>query len=613
MLVVAIVACYANSLRAPFVFDDTKSIAENASIRRFWSWQIFSPPPTATVAGRPLVNATLALNHALDGENVRGYHALNVAIHAAAALILFGLLRRTAQRRGATHATWMAFLAALLWALHPLQTESVTYVVQRAESLMALCYLLTLYAFVRGFGGAAPETRWRVVSVVACALGMASKEVMVTAPLVVALFDRWFVAGSWREVVRRRGYYATLAATWLLLAALAWQAGDRAGTAGYAVGATVTGYFVSQCSALLHYLRLCVWPHPLVFDYGPYVAPSAAAATIGVAGLVAVVAFTLWLARHRQSLAFGTVVFLLILAPTSSVLPIVTEPVAEHRLYLPLAIVAAGASAWLFSLGGRRALVVGAALAAALGGQTVARNRVYATEHALWAATAAAAPDNPRAHYSLALTLADAGDAPGVEHHLQRALALRPDYVGARHAYATWLSRAARPEEAARQYEAILAIRPDDFAAHNNLGMIRFQSGQLADAAAHFTAALRLKPASAEAHNNLACVHYEQGDWATAQYHAEEAVRLEPNYPAAHYNLGNALARQRQSAAARACYERALALDPSYVEAHVNLAAVLEALGDPAGAVEHYRAALRLQPGQPFARQHLEALLAPQR
>jgi tetratricopeptide (TPR) repeat protein len=613
MLVAAILGCYANSLRGPFVFDDTKSITENSSIRRFWSWQIFSPPATATVAGRPLVNASLALNHAVDGENVRGYHALNVAIHAGAALTLFGLLRRTWQRREPPGATMMAFAATLLWAVHPLQTESVTYVVQRAESLMGLFYLLTLYAFVRSVDAERHGTKWQCASVLACALGMACKEVMVTAPLVTVLFDRWFVADTWCAVARRRGYYAALASTWVLLAALSWHAGDRAGTAGFSAGATVSGYALTQCGAILHYLRLSVWPHPLIFDYGPYVAPDALRAAIAVVGVTTLGGLTLWLARRRPSVAFGAAAFLLVLAPTSSVLPIVTEPIAEHRLYLPLAVIAAGAGAGFLSLGGRRGIALASALAMAFGWLTIERNRDYATEHALWASTVAAAPDNPRAHYSLALTLADAGDGAGVERHLQRALALRPDYVGARHAYATWLSGAARSADAARQYEAILGVQPDDFAAHNNLGMILFQSGNLTAAAAQFTAAGQLKPGSAEVHNNLACVHYELGHWPEAQREAEEAARLQPDYPAAHYNLGNALARQRRLADARRCYERALALDPNYVEAHVNLAAVLEPLGERTAAIEHYRAALRLQPGQAFSQQHLDALLAPQR
>ena len=176
-----------------------------------------------------MLNLSLALNYAVGGCDVLGYHLTNLAIHLAAALLLFGIVRRTAAtfpglRQGPTApATFIALAIALLWAVHPLQTESVTYIVQRAESLLGLFYLLTLYCFLRG---AASDRAifWYAGSVLACLLGMATKEVMVSAPLVVLLYDRTFLAGSVGEAWRRRwAYYLALAVTWLLLAWLVAQ------------------------------------------------------------------------------------------------------------------------------------------------------------------------------------------------------------------------------------------------------------------------------------------------------------------------------------------------------------------------------------------------------
>jgi protein O-mannosyl-transferase len=173
--------------------------------------------------GRPVVNLSLALNYALGGSNVWGYHALNLAIHIIlAGLTLFGVVRRTLLRpalreRFSPSAARLALVVAVLWTAHPLQTEAVTYVSQRCESLMGLFYLLTLYCFVRG----ADSQRcgwWFTLSVVACLLGMATKEVMVTAPLLVLLYDRTFVTGSFRKAwTRHRRLYLSLAGTWLLL------------------------------------------------------------------------------------------------------------------------------------------------------------------------------------------------------------------------------------------------------------------------------------------------------------------------------------------------------------------------------------------------------------
>ncbi|MCX6952485.1 MAG: hypothetical protein NTV51_10010 [Verrucomicrobia bacterium] len=176
-LVAVVVLAYANTLRAPFLFDDAGAVLDNPTIRRLGSLSIFRPPTDgSTTTGRPVVNVSFALNYALGGEDVLGYHAVNLAIHALAALTLFGLLRRTPPFATGAGAPWPAFFAALLWALHPLQTESVTCIAQRTESLCGLFYLLTLYGFVRAAGAPAPEepagalrrTPWLALSLVSC-------------------------------------------------------------------------------------------------------------------------------------------------------------------------------------------------------------------------------------------------------------------------------------------------------------------------------------------------------------------------------------------------------------------------------------------------------------
>ena len=230
---------YNNSLSGPFVFDDLPAIAENPSIRRLW------PPSEAlvprldgglTVSGRPLVNLSLAINYAWSGDKAWSYHLVNLLIHVSAGLALFGIARRTFSQPGLVGrfgdaALWLAFSVALIWLLHPLQTESVTYVVQRAESLMGLCYLLTIFCFVRSIESLR-SGYWLGLSLTACLLGMAAKEVMVSAPLMVFLYDRTFVAGSFGEAWRRRRvYYLGMGATWALLGWLAIGTTGRGGAA----------------------------------------------------------------------------------------------------------------------------------------------------------------------------------------------------------------------------------------------------------------------------------------------------------------------------------------------------------------------------------------------
>ena len=218
-LVLGSLAAYLGSYRGPFLYDDRGSVVDNPTIRQ-WS-TAFRPLATGwPVSGRPVLNASFAANYTLSGLGTQEYHATNWLIHVGAALLLFGLCRRIVLRVPslAASATGIAWVTALFWTLSPIQTESVTYISQRAESLMGLCYLGCLYAFIRAYGDEAASPAWAAVSVAACFVGVGCKEVMVTAPVVALVCDRVFVAGSWKAALAaRRGYYAALGCSWVLL------------------------------------------------------------------------------------------------------------------------------------------------------------------------------------------------------------------------------------------------------------------------------------------------------------------------------------------------------------------------------------------------------------
>ena len=250
LLALAAFAAYANSFKVPFLFDDESAVTKNASIKDLTAFGTMLVSQNLTTGGRPLVNLTLALNYAWSGDAVWSYHLVNLAIHLLAALTLFGVVRRTlrsaslADRWGAVSLP-LSFLIALLWTVHPLQTAAVTYISQRAESLMALFLLLTLYGFIRATTSASPA-RWHWLSVICCFCGMATKEVMVTAPVMVLLYDRVFCAPSFGSALgKRRWYYGALVSSWLLLAYLMGPTGNlRAPTAR--VGRTLLVGFTEE-------------------------------------------------------------------------------------------------------------------------------------------------------------------------------------------------------------------------------------------------------------------------------------------------------------------------------------------------------------------------------
>ncbi len=429
LIVAAVLLAYCNIFQAPFVLDDLPSIAGNPTIR---SWDTaLTPPVTSSTHGRPVLNLSFALNYIISAGRVWSYHLVNLLIHLANALLLYTIVRRTVAGRAtptdpgaaaeaSAPATYIAGSVALLWAVHPLVTSAVTYTVQRAESLAGLFLLVTLYSFMRFVSDdGRHRTFFGVLSIASCFLGMATKEVMVVAPVMVCLYDRTFVAGSFAAALRRRRYYLSLVACWVPLAILVLNTHGRGGTAGFGAGVSAWGYAVTQAPAIAHYIRLVFWPYPLIFYYGTYIV-SAPLRVIPQALLVFVLlAGTLWALRRRPKLGFLGAAFFLLLAPSSSVVPVITETVAEHRMYLALVPVIVLLVVGLYSRFPRAAPGVSLVLAGGLAVLTFSRNASYESALRLWTATVAADPGNPWAHNNRGVELdalpgADDGGRRGI-------------------------------------------------------------------------------------------------------------------------------------------------------------------------------------------------------
>jgi tetratricopeptide (TPR) repeat protein len=581
-LVLAALGAYHNIFSAPFVFDDIPAIVENASIRSLR--EALSPPTEkgTSAIGRPVYNLSLAANYALGGLDVRGYHAVNVLIHTLAGLTLFGLARLLLLRpklapRFGPDALPLAFAIALVWTVHPLQTESVTFTVQRTESLMGLFYLLTLYAFARGTESIRPAL-WYTLSIVACLLGVGTKEVAATAPLLVLLCDRAVFAGTFREAWRRRrGFYLSLAATWLPLAWLMAGTSNRGGTVGLGLGMSSWTYLITQCRAIVLYLRLSLWPHPLVMDYGSATASDLTEVFPQAVLLVALVAGTGLALWKKPMLGFLGAWFFFILAPSSSFVPLRTQTMAEHRMYLSLAAIVAITVSALWLLAGRRGLIAVYALAAGLVCVTVRRNEDYRSSIAIWTDTVEKCPGNARAHYSLGVALSAAGRVDEAIAHYKTALDLDPDYKE-HHKLALALAQTGHLTESLAHFEASLRLNPDFAEAHDNYGVALMRAHRPQDALSQYTEALRLDPDNAVAHYNFAnaLVALERVSEATSHY--REAVRLKPDYASAHGNLANALLLSDHPAEAITHYETALNLDPANANARTNLGLARAAL-----------------------------------
>jgi tetratricopeptide (TPR) repeat protein len=430
-VVLATVVAYAPAFRAPFLLDDNSAIAENASIRSFGS--ALNPPPNISVSGRPVVNATLALDYALNDalgvdqhHNPDGpsqtivYHVLNLLVHLCTGLLLFVFLsgalgEERVPDRWRNSAGVIAGWIAAIWLLHPIQSEAINYITQRTESLAALCYLATLVAAQRASRHSGTSALvWSLIATVGVLLGILSKETAITAPLAVMLYDRAFRLDSWRALTKRAPLYLAL---WIVCLGgyVAFAAGARGESAGLTTSVHWYEYLYTQCWAIAHYLRLVVWPAPLAVDYGYQLVTGMR----GVPGLVLLAAAgitCLWswtrVARYGP-LAFALSMFFLLLAPSSSVVPIITEVAAERRIYLALAAVLMIGALGLDSLRGRirvlddrsRVAIALTVVCVALAATTTARSFTYASADSLWRQTVRAVPENPRAHVQLGMTL----------------------------------------------------------------------------------------------------------------------------------------------------------------------------------------------------------------
>ncbi|MEW5981235.1 MAG: tetratricopeptide repeat protein [Acidobacteriota bacterium] len=525
---------YATSFDGVFVLDDVRAIARNPTIRTLWPLSAPLAPPTAsTVAGRPVANLSLAINYALappevrnvfetNGpgsrpgapdtaarlrRNARGYHAGNLLIHLAAALVLFGIVRRTLlSERLRSHfehsALWMAGAIALVWVTHPLTSAAVTYIVQRVESLMGLLFLLTLYCAIRASEGKRAQT-WTAAAIASCGLGMATKETMVSAPVVVAawmwLFTRVRRLGTARD---RRSHpavlFAGLAATWVILALLVL--GERRGPSLSLAAPTAWRYLLTQSDVVVHYLGQAFVPTSLVFLYDWPLAETLSYVWPQALVLSALVVVTAAGVIRRWPVAFLGVWFFLILAPSSSVLPIVTEVAAEHRMYLPLAavvaliVLSAVVAARRLNVGGRMGAVAALAatvvVVAAAAVETRARNEAYWSSETLWRDTVAKRPDFPRPRVLYGSVLLSAGKVAEAEAQLRVAVTLAPDDPMARLRLGAALAQQRKFDEAIPHVERAAANLPDDPGAYRMLGEIYAAQGQDALAVANLERAL---------------------------------------------------------------------------------------------------------------------------
>jgi tetratricopeptide (TPR) repeat protein len=569
LIVAATLLAYLPALQAGFIWDDDQYVTGNPTLRTLAGLGRIWVEPGATPQYYPLTFTTFWIEHALFGLAPAGYHLTNVLLHAANALLVWRLLDRLAVPG--------AWLAAALFAVHPVHVESVAWITERKNVLSGACYLGALLAYLpiaRLAPGTASAGRY-AAALALFAASLLAKTVTCTLPVVVLLLV-WWKRGRIRsaDVLPLLPFFAVGAT---LAGVTVWMERHHVGAAGQEWALTPAERLLIAGRAVWFYLAKLVWPWPLTFVYQRWQLDTASAwqwlfplATLGA--LVA-------LAALRRRIGPGPLVAALFfgvsLAPALGfvdVYPMRYTFVADHYQYLaslgPLALAAAGLARLRPPTAPALGLVIGVLAALGFAGRSWGQAHVYHDAGTLWRDTLAKDPTSLIGHVNLGSQL--------------------------------------------EQYRAVLAIAPDDADAHNDLGSALVARGRADEGMAELLAAVRGDPTHAAARNNLGNLLASRGrlDEAIEQY--RQAVRLRPGYPDAHSNLANALVLTGHADEGLVEYAEALRLDPDYVDAHYNYATVLESRGAVAAAETQYREVLRLRPGSADAHLALGRLLAAQ-
>jgi Flp pilus assembly protein TadD len=614
---------YADTLAAPFVYDDRPNIEGNRSIRiRGFGAAELQRAGFDSATLRPVSNLSFALNYYFSEYDPAAYRAVNIAIHGANGVLVYllalKLLTLAARNRGRGRfpppdPRAAALLAALIFIAHPIQIQSVTYVVQRMNSLATLFYLLSILLFLGGRTALAPRRRAAVWGgcLGAWLLALGSKEIAATLPFALILIEWTFFRDPPPIAARRDGAYLGAAA---LTASLVGWVYLRTSAGSYAdFDFTVGERLLTQLRVVSFYASLLVFPLPsrlsLIHDFPVSRSLLDPVTTLlSLIFLAALLGAAIARARRERVLSFCVVWFFLHLLIESTVVPL--HMAFEHRLYLPLFGFSLAASCLL--LGSMRrhravAAVVTALLLCGLAAATLVGNRVWQSRVALWSDVVHKNPHDSRAHYNLGTALVSERRFEQAGDQFIEALRIDPDYGPAHNGLGMTREGQLRLEEAIDHYERALragdltsnvqGIVPDEVTVRTNLAFALERLGRSAEAARHFERALARYPESARAHHGMGLVLAGQGHLDEAYTHFAEAVRLEPADANARNDLAVALTRLERLEDAKAQYREVLRSRPADVRAHIGLGLAPAQQGRFEPALAHFEAALRSDPG----------------
>jgi len=609
-LIALVFVVFGQTVRFGFVYDDGLYVTGNPLVQQglTLSGVIQSFAYEETDYWHPLTWITHMLDYQFYGPAPGGHHLTNVLIHAATVVALFLVLFSL------TGAMWRCAFVAAAWGIHPLRVESVAWISERKDVLSALFFVLAVGAYVRWVRQPSTSRYW--ILVLAYALGLMSKNMLVTFPCVLLLLDYWPL----RRLAERSAFSSLVKEKAPLFVLSVLSSGSTflyshisGAVQGVPLGERIENALVCYCI----YLRQSLWPARLAANYPLPVHGYGVGLALGSLAALGVLTFVAFQLRDKRPyLLVGWLWFVGMLVPVIGLVQVAYYAHADRYTYLPqigLWVAAVWVAGDFVGKSGPRQLFAGSVGVIILGALAVAaweQASYWRDEFTMWTRVLAIDPNDPTAHSALGLDLAGMGKTDEAITQYREALRIKPDFSKAAYLLAKAFETQGRLDDAIAEYREAARIDSNHVEIHNNLAFALDRLGRRDEAIAEYRKVLEIEPNSAEACDNLGNALLRVGKISDAIASYREALRLQPGLAEAHSNLGNGLLTQGNIDNAIAEYQEALRLKPAYANAHYNLANALLRKGRGEEAIAELRQAVELEPGNATYENALAFLLA---
>lgn len=621
---------YSNTLDVPFFFDDICNIRDNPTIHisNLNLAEIAKAGIRSICPTRPLANISFALNHYFHQDKLLGYHLVNIIIHVLTGIFLYLFLKITLSlptvRSGYRNHSLIAFFAALIWMVHPIQTQSVTYIVQRMTSMASMFFLLSLLLYLKGRLAQKNQRGWPwfVGCGVAAIVSLGCKETAATLPFFIFLYEWYFFQDLGRAWIKRHVYFIIVPLILLTMLAFLYQWSLNPLTVILSDyedrDFTMSERVLTQFRVVMFYLSLLIYPRlsRLNLDHDFQISHSFIDPITTLLSMGAIVGFlglAVLIAKRERLISFCILWFFGNLVIESSIIGL--ELVFEHRNYLPSMLFFLLFIILAYKYIRRDWAIVGAlstaALLLSLG--SYQRNNVWREPVTFWKDCAQKSEKKARPNYNLANALSREQNYDEAVQYYYQVIKIKENHLSALNNLGNALAAQGKFEEASEPFQRALKINPLDAMANYNLGSVLAARGQFDKSMVHFTEALRVNPKFAEVHNELGIAMAGQGNPSQADGHFAETLRINPNFFLARFNYGKFLASHGMYEVAAIHLVEAVKLQPDFAEAHNELAMVLSEQEKYEEAAAHCLEALRIKPDYAKAHYNLGSVLAKQK